>query len=87
MTESFEPLWKTPTRAQAVKILTTCRSWTDSMTATLSDTQMVAPTSLGDGTWSVKDLLGHLAGWETRGLELLEVGRKEKGGLFANDGR
>lgn len=84
MTESFEPLWRTPTRAQAVEILTTCRGWTDSMTATLSDAQMVAPTSLGDGTWSVKDLLGHLAAWETRGLELLEARPKAKGRLFAN---
>lgn len=34
---------------------------------------MEAPTSLGGGTWTVKDLLGHLATWETRALEALEA--------------
>lgn len=83
-TGSFTPLWKTPTRAQAVEILTACRRWTDRVIATLSDPQMEVPTLLGDGTWTVKDLLGHLAVWETRGLELLEARPKALESSFAN---
>lgn len=41
------------------------------MTAQLSDAQLQLPTSLGDGTWSVKDLLGHLAAWESRALDVM----------------
>lgn len=83
-TDPFKPLWKTPTRAQAVEILTTCRRWTDATTADLSSSQMTTPTLLGDGTWTVKDLLGHIAAWETRGLELLEARRKATGPSFAD---
>lgn len=82
-TDSFKPLWKTPTRVQAAEILTTCRRWTDATTAALSSSQMTTPTLLGDGTWTVKDLLGHLAAWETRGLELLEARRKATNRSFA----
>ena len=69
----FAPLWRTPTRGQAVEILMTCRAWTDSTIAGLTPEQMEAPTALGDGTWSVKDLLGHLASWEARALEIIGV--------------
>jgi hypothetical protein len=67
----FVPLWKTPTRQQAVDILRTCRAWTDDAVAPLSAEQLVVPTQLGDGTWTVKDLLGHLATWEERALVML----------------
>lgn len=69
----FEPLWKTPTRAQAVKILRSCRAVTDGLIASLTPEQLTAPTPLGDGTWSIKDLLGHLAMWEARALVVVGV--------------
>ncbi len=53
----FTPLWKTPTREQAMQVLQTCRAWTDSVVAELTPRQRAASTPLGDGTWSVKDLL------------------------------
>ena len=62
------PLWKTPTRAQAVEILRACRASTEATIAPLSPKQLTMPTVLGDGTWSIKDLLGHLATWEERAL-------------------
>lgn len=66
--EGFTPIWKTPTRSQAVEILRTCRAWTDGLVAELSPKQRAAPTPLGDGSWAVKDLLGHLATHEHRAL-------------------
>ena len=30
MIEGFTPVWRTPSRAEAVAILQTCRAWTDS---------------------------------------------------------
>lgn len=45
---------------------------------------MTTPTLLGDGTWTVKDLLGHLAAWEARGLGLLEARRKATSPSFAD---
>ena len=76
--KDFEPLWKTPTREQAVTILTTCRAWTDGAMSALSLAQLEAPTTLGDGTWTVKDLLGHLASWETRALEIIGIRQREE---------
>jgi len=67
MTE-LQPLWKTPTRAQAVEVLRACRAVTDGLLAPLTPDQLTAPTPLGDGTWSIKDLLGHLSSWEARAL-------------------
>lgn len=76
--DGFTPLWRTPTRAQAVEILTFCRAWTDATVAGLTPKQMQAPTVLGDGTWTVKDLLGHLASWESRALEVVGARQKEE---------
>jgi hypothetical protein len=64
----FTPIWKTPTREVAVGILRTCRAWTDEVIADLTPKQRTVATALGDGTWSVKDLLGHLATHEHRAL-------------------
>ena len=76
--DDFTPLWKTPTRAQAVSILRSCRAWTDAAISALSPAQLETPTALGDGTWTVKDLLGHLASWETRALEIIGIRQKEE---------
>jgi len=69
----FTPLWRTPTREQAVQILQTCRAWTDSVIAELTPRQRAVSTPLGDGTWSVKDLLGHLATHEHRALVKMQA--------------
>ncbi|HEX4905307.1 MAG TPA: maleylpyruvate isomerase family mycothiol-dependent enzyme [Acidimicrobiales bacterium] len=71
MTE-LAPIWKTPTRAQAVAMLRACRSVTDELLAPLSNKQRTTPTTLGDGTWTVKDLLGHLSMWEERALDIID---------------
>lgn len=70
MTE-LAPIWKTPTRTQAVAKLQACRAVTDEMISPLSAKQRTPPTTLGDGTWTVKDLLGHLAMWEERALGII----------------
>lgn len=53
-----------PTRNQALEILQTSRARIDALIDGLSDAQLATPTSLGGGDWSIKDLIGHLAGWE-----------------------
>jgi hypothetical protein len=69
--EGFTPVWKMPSRLEAIEILQTCRSWTDDNVSRLTVKQRELPTPLGDGTWSVKDLLGHLATHEHRALVLM----------------
>ena len=69
----FKPVWKTPSQAQAVDILQTCRSWTDSLVSHLGAKDRSAASPLGDGTWSVNDLLGHLATHEHRALVAMGV--------------
>jgi hypothetical protein len=69
--EGFTPLWRTPTRGEAVAILQSCRAWTDARVGALTAKEREEPTPLGDGTWSAKDLLGHLATHEDRALLLM----------------
>ena len=59
-----EPLWRMPTRAEAVEILVAAREPIEKLLDELDDKQMTKVTLLGGGSWSVKDLLGHLAGYE-----------------------
>ena len=68
------PIWKTPPRAEAVAMLRACRAHTDHAIAPLTTKQRTTPTTLGDGTWTVKDLLGHLATWEERALDAIAGG-------------
>lgn len=82
-TVDFTPLWKTPTRAQAVSILRACRAWTDRTIAGLTSEQLQTPTALGDGTWTIKDLLGHLAAWERRALGIMSATERTPGSSFA----
>ena len=77
MIEGFTPLWRTPTREEAVAILETCRAWTDDRVGRIAAKQREQPTPLGDGTWTVKDLLGHLAAHEHRALLLM--GARDRG--------
>jgi len=66
--DDFTPVWRMPTQQQAAQILTTCRASTDALVEPLTPKQRTSLTSLGDGTWSIKDLLGHLATHEHRAL-------------------
>jgi len=70
-------MWKTPTRSQAIDVLRTCRAWTDGIVRDLSPHERSLATPLGDGTWSVKDLLGHLATHEHRAL--ITIGARQPG--------
>jgi len=65
---SFSPVWKTPSRDEAVRILVETRQVTDALVADLEPRQLDEIRGLGGGSWSIKDLLGHLATWEERGL-------------------
>jgi len=65
-----QPLWKIGTRAQAMEILVESRDRIIALVNELDDSQMKPPTKLGGGQWSVKDLLGHLAGVEEQAVAL-----------------
>ena len=67
------PIWRTPTQAEAAAILRTCRAFTDGLVGGLTAEERQAVGPLGGGTWSVKDLLGHLATHEHRALLVLGV--------------
>lgn len=58
-------------RAEALEILRSTRAQIDELIAPLTNTQLAKITNLGGGTWSVKDLIGHLAVWEEIALAQL----------------
>ncbi|MDQ1402135.1 MAG: hypothetical protein QOG03_451 [Actinomycetota bacterium] len=64
-----------PSQARAIDILRTCRAWTDGVVSGLTSAERTVATPLGDGTWSVKDLLGHLATHEHRALVVMGARR------------
>ncbi|HVF11774.1 MAG TPA: maleylpyruvate isomerase N-terminal domain-containing protein [Actinomycetota bacterium] len=83
------PLWKMPTRAQAKEVLISSRERTLALVEQLDQRQMKERTQLGGGAWSVKDLLGHLSGYEEQAVALA-TGKKPRFdfGKFASvDGR
>jgi len=59
-----------PTRREALRILERLRSETTGLIDDLSARARTTP-GLGGGTWSPKDLLGHLASWEEFALDAL----------------
>ena len=61
-------MWRLPTRAQALDILIRSREPILELIKNLDDSRMKSRTLLGGGKWSVKDLLGHLAGYEEDAL-------------------
>lgn len=71
------PLWKVPTRAQAKEVLTSSRERTLALVEQLDQRQMKERTQLGGGAWSVKDLLGHLSGYEEQAVGLA-TGKKPR---------
>jgi hypothetical protein len=40
----------------------------------LTDEQLETPATIGDGDWSAKDLIGHVASWEELALDWLRTG-------------
>jgi uncharacterized protein (TIGR03083 family) len=58
-------------RAEALEILRSSRSGTGALIEGLTEAQLTARTSLGGGNWSIKDLIGHLAGVEEVALAVI----------------
>jgi hypothetical protein len=64
-------------RQRAIEILDEQRGRTLTLIAQVPQRRRTAP-GLGGGTWSMKDLLGHLESWERHALDALEAwGRNE----------
>ena len=62
----------TPTRRGAIQILERGRAETDALIARIPRGRLSTP-GLGGGTWSARDLIGHLASWEEYALDALEA--------------
>lgn len=66
-------------RAAAVRELEDGHHAVAELTRGLSDEELTRAMTIGDGDWSVKDLIGHLASWEEiafRSVEEWRAGRK-----------
>ncbi len=63
-----------PSREEAVNIIRESRARLTQLIDGLSDSQLETPETLEGASWSVKNLMGHLASWEERGLRLLDTG-------------
>jgi hypothetical protein len=59
-----------PTRRRAIRILADGRAEIDALLAVLSPRDLTRP-GIGGGTWSPKDLVGHLESWEEYALDAL----------------
>jgi hypothetical protein len=58
-------------RAEAIELLEKGAKQMNDLLAKLSDDDMEGSATIGDGDWSVKDLMGHIAWWEEIALESL----------------
>jgi len=63
------------TRAEALEILRSSRARTEALIEGLAEAQLTTRASLGGGNWSIKDLIGHLAGWEELALAQITAKR------------
>ena len=61
-----------PTRQEALATLRDGQARIDGLLSGLSEEQLTKPATMGDGDWSAKDLIGHLASWEELALQALE---------------
>jgi len=61
-----------PGRAEAIRLLREDRARTAALLEQLSAEGFVTP-GLGGGTWSPKDLVGHLETWEQQALDALDA--------------
>ncbi len=67
----------TPTRREALRILEEGRARIDELLDRLPRSSMTTP-GLGGGTWSPKDLIGHLASWEEYALDALAAWERDE---------
>ena len=67
----------TPTRREAIRILEEGRARIDELLDRLPRPAMTTP-GLGGGTWSPKDLIGHLASWEEYALDALAAWARDE---------
>jgi uncharacterized damage-inducible protein DinB len=58
-----------PTRDKALRILEECHAANAELFDRLSDEQLTASGTIGNGNWSAKDLMGHIAAWERYAIE------------------
>jgi len=79
-----KPLWRTPTRREAIDILVSGRTEVDHRVARLDGSQLSVRTKVG--AWSVKDLVGHLASCEEFALAVA-IGKRPRHGAAAVDER
>jgi DinB superfamily len=66
-----------PTRDEAIHILEEGRARIEELLDRLSPRAMTTP-GLGGGTWSPKDLVGHLASWEEYALDALAAWERDE---------
>ena len=64
---------KLPGRKQALATLQDGDARLRNLTTGLSEEQLTAPSTIGGGDWSAKDLIGHVAFWEELALLALTV--------------
>ncbi len=62
-------------RAEAVTLLEEGHKALQALFARLSTQEMTHPATMGTGTWSAKDLLGHIAFWEELAAETVAAWR------------
>jgi DinB family protein len=60
-----------PTRDQASKTLEEGQAALEALFGRLSDEEITRPATIGGGSWSAKDLMGHVAFWEELALDTL----------------
>jgi DinB superfamily len=61
-----------PAKLDAIRIVRTDRERTNALLASIDPAAFETP-GLGGGTWSPKDLVGHLETWEENALEALDA--------------
>jgi hypothetical protein len=65
-----------PTRDEAISTLRAGDGDIRRLVDRLSQAELVAPATIGDGDWSAKDLVAHLQTWEAFALDALRQWRK-----------
>lgn len=65
-----------PTRVEALQTLLDGQARIDELVDRLSDEDLTRPATIGDGDWSAKDLIGHLATWEELALRSMKQFQK-----------
>jgi hypothetical protein len=78
------PPKRTPTRAAALRIIESGHREVRGLVARLPRRAVTTP-GLGGGTWSPKDLLGHLAAWEARAVEAMRAWDEGHGPAFEKE--